>query len=143
MSDDHPQSVNQSKSIVDGHMAGGNIEVSTTNILPSDAKTPLRIMAEKYQHEVEKDCAQKEFIEETSGKDFALEINGKVEYFEETSINFGKDIYFNYDLFLESFKEKLQNKIDKKYKFSTNIVITFLEPIGLSHDLEIIKIYKN
>lgn len=64
MSDEHLPVSQQDNNVVGGDMAGGHInKVSTTNIFPSDAKTPLRIMAENYRCEVEQDNTKQEFIE--------------------------------------------------------------------------------
>ena len=140
MSDDHPQSVNQSKNIVDGHMAGGNIEVSTTNILPSDAKTPLRIMAEKYQHEVEKDCAQKEFIEEL--QNYMKRVPGHEQRDLEQKLSDAKrdDLIDNAKILKEKFAKKLY-----KHTFSPvaqNIFVHILSMINCSFQLKIKPIIK-
>lgn len=64
MSDDHLPMIRQDKNVSGGDIAGGHIDKSiTTNIFPTDAKTPLRIMAENYRCEVEQDNTKQEFIE--------------------------------------------------------------------------------
>ena len=135
MSDEHPQSVNQSKNIVDGHMAGGNIEVSTTNILPSDAKTPLRIMAEKYRHEVEQDSTQQEFIEEL--QDYMKRVPGHEQRGLEQKLSAAE----RHDLIADA--KKLKEKFAKKlYKhtfspMAQRIFVHILAKINSSFRLKI------
>ncbi len=65
MSDDFSKEITQTGNTAGKHMAGESIyDSSTTNILPSAPKTPLKIMAENYRHEVEEDSVQQKFIEE-------------------------------------------------------------------------------
>lgn len=129
MSDDQLPGVRQDRNI-----AGGNI-VGRDLISLSETKTPLKEMAESYCLEVEKDCAQKEFIEEL--QDYMKRVPGHEQRNLEQKLSTAKrdDLVPNAKILKEKFAKKLY-----KHTFSPvaqKIFVHILSMINCSFQLKI------
>lgn len=129
MSDDHLPVVRQDKNIVGGNVVGGDF------ISIPETKTPLRKMAESYRLEVERNPAQKEFIEEL--QDYMKRVPGHEQRNLEQKLSAAKrdDLIPNAKILKEKFAKKLY-----KHTFSPaaqNIFVHILAMINSCFQLKI------
>jgi len=129
MSGDHLPVVRQDGNVVGGNMVGGDF------ISIPEIKTPLRKMAESYRLEVERNPAQKEFIEEL--QDYMKRVPGHERRDLEQKLSEAKrdDLIANATFLKEKFAKKLY-----KHTFSPTaqrIFVDILAMINSSFQLKI------